>query len=436
MLPAVGRGGVLDLATRWVTPDAHADLDVVHRFADPEYAAISLALRTGSRSFRSETDGEPHGERVGQVWDALYRRDQIRIYPSEAERSHALAALAADAVLAGRGRADADGDGILVMADTREQAAALNGAIRDRLLAAGYLADTHAITTGAGERLGVGDRVATRCNDPELGVANRATWTVTAVGDDGSLLLRGQRATDLHTVPAAYARAHVELAYATTLYGAQGATTATGHLLLGEHTSAASAYVGMTRGRTQNIAHLVAEDLDDARKQWEAVFARDRSDLGPAVAAQRAAEDIDRYGSQQPTRPLDAVLVDLRDAWARQADLSERHDRLAAERDALQQVAAITARYAPGRQRLRAADDTTRDRWRHTRAAVTALDRALHGEDTALRAQVWEDWRTDLHRAADAAAVAREGTGRLGQRRRQVRDAHHDLIAFAEKWLS
>ncbi len=56
------------------------------------------------------------------------------------------------------------------MADTREQAAALNGAIRDRLVAAGQVDDNHAMVTGAGERVGVGDRVATRRNDRDLGV--------------------------------------------------------------------------------------------------------------------------------------------------------------------------------------------------------------------------------------------------------------------------
>ena len=104
-LPAVGRGGVLDLAARWVPPEAHVDLDVAHRFADPEYAAISLALRTGSPTYtvpgdatdaRGEPAGEPDGERVGEVWDALWRRGQIRIYASDAERTQALAQLAAD----------------------------------------------------------------------------------------------------------------------------------------------------------------------------------------------------------------------------------------------------------------------------------------------------------------------------------------------------
>ncbi len=79
------------------------------------------------------------------------------------------------------------------------------------------------------------------------------------------------------------------LAYATTVYGAQGETTGEGHVALGEHTSASSAYVGMTRGRVNNIAHLVAANIDDARRQWDGAFSRDRADLGPGHAARRAA---------------------------------------------------------------------------------------------------------------------------------------------------
>jgi hypothetical protein len=91
---------------------------------------------------------------------------------------------------------------------------------------------------------------------------------------------------------------HVELAYATTIYGVQGETVDHAHLLVGETTGAAAAYVGMTRGRRSNTAHLVAESIADARAQWIEVFARDRADLGPAHAARIAADDIDRYGPQ------------------------------------------------------------------------------------------------------------------------------------------
>ncbi|MDX6306982.1 MAG: hypothetical protein QOI06_28 [Nocardioidaceae bacterium] len=165
-LPAVGRGGVLDLAASWVTPQAHVDLDVVHRFADPEYATISLALRTGSTTYpipgedhgegNGEDPGEGNGERVGEVWAALWRRGQVRIHTSEAERTQALAEVAAAAVLTGH----RDTAGTVMMADTREQTAGLGGAIRDRLVAAGRVDGTHATVTAAGERLGVGDEVA------------------------------------------------------------------------------------------------------------------------------------------------------------------------------------------------------------------------------------------------------------------------------------
>ena len=331
-LPAIGRGGVLDLAVRWVGPDAITSLEVVHRFSDPGYAAISLAMRTGTRLRAargqslgervslpegdrhqvladSEALGEKAGERVGEVFDALWARDQIRIHASEAERTRALARLAADALLAGN-------DGVLLMADTREQSTALNGAIRDHLVAAGHVDDSRVAVTHAGERLGIGDRVATRLNDRDLGVANRDTWTITALTDDGALVLQGKHGA--RVVPAAYARDEVELAYASTVYGAQGETTCEGQVLLGEHTTASSAYVGMTRGRENNVAHLVATDIDDARRQWDEVFSRDRADLGPAHAARRAAEDVERYA---PHRPLDVALAELRAAWTKEDQL-------------------------------------------------------------------------------------------------------------------
>ena len=153
--------------------------------------------------------------------------------------------------------------------------------------------------TRRGERIGLGDRVATRRNDRDLGVANRDTWTVAGIGEDGSLLVTGRAGQ--RALPAEYVREHVELAFTTTAYGAQGETVDSAHLALGETTGAASAYVGMTRGRHHNIAHLVAESVDDARSQWVDVFSRDRADLGPGHAAQRAADDIDRYGPNAPS---------------------------------------------------------------------------------------------------------------------------------------
>jgi len=96
-LPAVGRGGVLDLAIRYA-PDRVAELDQVRRFADPAYAELSLRMRTG--------------EKPGEVFDELARRGDIEVHASEVERRQKLALRATY--------------GDLVVADTREQVAKIN----------------------------------------------------------------------------------------------------------------------------------------------------------------------------------------------------------------------------------------------------------------------------------------------------------------------
>jgi conjugative relaxase-like TrwC/TraI family protein len=261
-LPAVGRGGVLDLAARYA-PDRHIDMGGVHRFADPAYAELSLKMRSGARP--------------EEVFDQLLARGEIVIHPSEVERQDALAAKASR--------------GELVVADTREQVARINHVTHRVRVITGHAHDE--VVTEAGEQIGIGDTIATRHNAPEIGVANRELWTIVDSSPAG-LHVKGQGG--LRVIPPDYVREHVELAYATTAYGAQGSTVDTAHVVVGEHTGAASAYVGMTRGRQRNTAHLVAETVDDARRQWVAVFGRDRADLGPSHAAGIAAEAIDRYG--------------------------------------------------------------------------------------------------------------------------------------------
>lgn len=277
-LPAVGRGGVLDHAHAWAHPTAVVTLEKVHRFTDPDYAALSLRMRTGD---------DP-----AAVFDALHRRGSVVIHACEVERT---------AALAGAGTS-----GDLVVADTREQVAELSAAIRDHSQHHADKSSDRVITTAHGERIGIGDRVATRRNDPDLGVANRQTWTVTSIGngigigDDGSLILHGHGRD--REIPPAYATRFVELAYATTVHGAQGETVDRAHVAIGDTTGAAAAYVAMTRGRLGNTAHLVAETLDEAREQWVAVFTRDRADLGPAHGRRLAADAIDRYGPNSPRR--------------------------------------------------------------------------------------------------------------------------------------
>ncbi len=269
-LAAVGRGGVLDHAIAWAHPSAVIPMSQVRRFTDPEYAKLSLQMR--------------EGRDADSVFDRLVQRGQVVIHASEAERTAALADLGAA--------------GALVVADTREQVAALNIAIRRRLRGDGQ----EGVTTQRGDVIGLGDRIATRRNDPDLGVTNRQTWTVDGVGDDGSLIVHAPGTRRDRELPAAYVNEHVELAYATTIHGTQGETVDHAHLAIGDATGAASAYVAMTRGRQTNGAHLVAGSVDDARRQWVEVFGRDRADLGPAHARRQAIDAIDRYGPSGVTR--------------------------------------------------------------------------------------------------------------------------------------
>jgi exodeoxyribonuclease V alpha subunit len=176
------------------------------------------------------------------------------------------------------------------------------------------------VTSRAGQRIGVGDRIATRRNDRDLDVANRDTWTVTAVGRRGGLLVTASPAAGdspggdvtppgaaVRVLPADYVTDHVELAYASTVHGVQGDTVPAAHVVIGDQTGAASAYVGMTRGRTANTAHLVAADTADAREQWIAVFGRDRADLGPGHAAKLAAREAAHYSELRPADQLPAT---------------------------------------------------------------------------------------------------------------------------------
>ena len=306
-LPAVGRGGVLDLAAQHAGPDATVSLDVVHRFADPEYAEVSLAMRTGEDLAGGES-----------VFGALWRRGQIRLHPSEPERLQELTREAAEAILAGHtDRA--------LMADSREHVAALNGAIRDRLVSERFVDDQHVVVNESGERLGVGDRVATRRNDWKLGVANRQTWAIAAIGEE-TLTLRNNRGRT-RDVPTWYAHGWVELAYATTVYGAQGDTKTEAHLAMGETTSAASAYVGMTRGRHDNVAHLVAESPEQAKVIWQQAFSRDRADLGVTHARLQAVDAIDRYGPDGPAQVRAQAVARQRAQEQRRAENRREFER-------------------------------------------------------------------------------------------------------------
>jgi exodeoxyribonuclease V alpha subunit len=446
-LAAVGRGGVLDLAADRVDPAAHLILDGVHRFTrtlmDPDgsmrtvpdsgYADLTLAMRTGEDS--------------GKVFDALCARGQIRIHPDAAALNEALAATVAVAFDARQRPA--------VVVDTREQAAELNAAIRERLVTERRVDDVAAVTTRSGQRIGAGDRIATRRNDRAFGVANRDTWTVVSADATGEVVVtpadtapatvtpgagagsRGRSRSvtpgpeQQRVLPADYVREHVELAYVTTAHGVQGDTVPTAHLVVGEQTGAASAYAGMTRGRQSNTAHLIAADLVEAREQWIAVFARDRADLGPAHAAQLAAAEAARYA--QP-RPLEHVLADLHEAWS----VEERWRlRLAVEEPVRNRLRQLVELGWDPHERMQAATERHQEIWHEADRAerrLRAAEITVAGDSDRIRDQLLDAWNSQREPARQAAGVVLQGAGRFRHRRGTVTEAAAELTAWGDAW--
>lgn len=316
----------------------------------------------------------------------------------------------------------------MLSADTREQVAKLNAGIRDRLIAHGHVDDADAIATKSGQRIGVGDRVATRHNDGDLAVANRDVWTVTSVSRFG-IAVAGEHGD--RTLPLGYVRSHVELAYATTVHGVQGETSRAADLVVGEHTSAASAYVGMTRGRQSNVAHLVAADTAAARDQWTAVFARDRADLGPAHAAELVAKEASRYALH---RPLDTILSELHSSWTDEATCTQRLADSQRRREHLTDIVAFVEQRDAEVPGLKAARDDARramDRCAGPaqRAEVAAARIAEH-----IYAGLQRDWDAQRDAARDAGNIVHDGTGKFGQRRRAVNRAGEELARWSTEW--
>ena len=114
-------------------------------------------------------------------------------------------------------------------------------------------------------------------------VLNRDVWRVTGSLSDGSLTAVHSARKSKVVITPEYLDRHVVLAYATTIAGAQGRTVDQGHVLVTPRTTAESLYVGMTRGRESNVAHVICDRHD-----------HDELDLGDRTPLQAFAAAIGR----------------------------------------------------------------------------------------------------------------------------------------------
>ena len=284
-LAPVGRGGMF---TELCDTVRTVELDQLHRFTEPWEANASLALRRGDT-------------RSLDVYEAF---DRIR--PGRLDQHlDTIADLWLDC--------DRRGETLAITTTRNDDVAAINERIQRQRATAGQL-DPDTIIPIGDEWAMVGDVVATRHNDRRLRtsrgdhVRNRERWIVTATHPNGDITVSRLEGHGAITLPAAYAAEFVELAYATTEYGAQGITADRSLTLATTATTGRGLYVGMTRGRADNLALVVTDEptLEAARDVLEATLAIDRADV-PAVRHRHDVARREAAKSPAPHRPPPSI---------------------------------------------------------------------------------------------------------------------------------
>ncbi|HEX5301698.1 MAG TPA: MobF family relaxase [Streptosporangiaceae bacterium] len=234
-LGAVEAGGMFRLLAGEVPA---AEMHEVRRFDATWERQVSIQLRNGDLAAVAAYDR--HGRIRGADYEAAYDR-------------------AASLWLADRLR----GKDVLLLAGSNAEAADLARRVQAKLTQLGTIGPPQAALSD-GNHAGVGDLVRARLNthiDADgRPLTNRDTLQVIAFrGPDAEV--RRQRLdrtwTGTFRVPRAYLTASAELAYAGNVHVAQGRTVDTAHLLVTDSLSRQALYVGMTRGRQANTAHVI-----------------------------------------------------------------------------------------------------------------------------------------------------------------------------------
>ncbi|MDN5933229.1 MAG: AAA family ATPase, partial [Pseudonocardia sp.] len=236
-LTSIGAGGMLALLT---ADNGAYELEQVHRFDNAWEREASLRLRAGDTSVIPEYE------------------DRGRLQDGTGEQMQAAAMRAyLDDTLTGKKS--------LLIVGSNADAATLSANIRDQLIEFGKVSADPLMQLGLRTGrvdVGIGDRVQARMVDRTIRVdgggivANRAVYTVLGVDEDGALQVRGARGEVAH-LPPSYVEEHLTLAYASTVHATQGLTVDTTHSVIGAGTSPQGLYVGMTRGRDANTAHVI-----------------------------------------------------------------------------------------------------------------------------------------------------------------------------------
>ncbi|RSN98497.1 conjugal transfer protein TraA [Streptomyces sp. WAC 05379] len=238
-LAAVEAGGALRLLAREV---GAVELSRLHRFTTTGEAGATLAVRDGAAE-------------DAFAWHLAHRR----VVGGDREAM-------LHAVFAAWQHDTEQGRSSLMTAEEADAVTALNQRAQAWLAACGRLDTRRGRPLRAGLTAHVGDLVVTRDNARHLltrgardFVKNGDVWAVTALFDDGDVLLRHTEHHGRVRLPAGYADASLDLGYAATVHRAQGITVDTSHGLAGPRTSRESAYVQLSRGARTNRLYVECE---------------------------------------------------------------------------------------------------------------------------------------------------------------------------------
>lgn len=264
-LPAVGRGGIFEL---WCERVGAHTLEAVRRFDEPWQAEASLALRRGERSAAAAYAA--HG-RLDTVHPALLPERVARVHQL---RTQAGASMAITTASAGMARD-------INVATSEDTIPAGPGRRWPWPTAA---PPSPAMWWPPGATTAPAPTPARRC-------ATATPWEVEVVGADGSLVV-SHPARGRARLPASYVSRHVELGWAVTGYGTQGDTTDDGICVLEPSSTRSGVYVGMTRGRGQNLGLVVdSTGMADPEEAFAAVIARPANARTALAVRDRLAGD-------------------------------------------------------------------------------------------------------------------------------------------------
>jgi hypothetical protein len=216
---------------------AEVELTNIHRFHDPDWADLTLRLR--------DADGAEEAQRIA---GELIEKGHVTAVTTEGD--------ARQMMVDGWFDATRHGQTIALVTATHAEAQQINESIQTQRIASGDLATERQVFGQADQPCFVGDVVQTRRNDSASGVENRQTWTIKAINKDHVLLTSLTDSSHLKKITHEYARSHLHLGYASTVYGVQGETTE--RSIVGPGVDAAGLYVGLTRGRGRNEAVVIA----------------------------------------------------------------------------------------------------------------------------------------------------------------------------------